>query len=349
MVDYSKWDRFEDSCDDDEEANNNDDRFTSPTPRVTRLEAPSTITTHADGTIHIAPTNAVESSPTEKGVVVKGVNDAAADKSDAPGTSRTIRFVGEQQTSDRIKGDNTIGSTPAGGIIPVRTTVPAPHWTAQGSRQRRLQIHDNDDYGRNGENDDIKTNDDDDNEMDLSKFYYWSQDRDTVTVRILLLPSNDSNARASYDVQLTAPLAYRDRNVSSLAAPGSQRLTIRRHNNRKSDDSEIILDRVLAYAVHLAEDDDDDGTVDWCIQPLTKDDMVGGAVVNNDDPCRVLILTLRKATPMVGVHVWWQRLFVDEPDRDESSDPIARRDRQEQFQATWERAHEEFRTNLGQK
>jgi hypothetical protein len=30
MVDYSKWDRFEDSSDDDEEENNNEDRFTSP-------------------------------------------------------------------------------------------------------------------------------------------------------------------------------------------------------------------------------------------------------------------------------------------------------------------------------
>jgi hypothetical protein len=175
-------------------------------------------------------------------------------------------------------------------------------------------------------------------------------------VRILLLPSSDDNdaiVSSYYDVQLTAPLAYRDRNVSSLAAPNSQRLTIcRLCRNKKSGDisDTIILDRVLAYAAQLAEDEDEDGTVDWCIQPLSKDDMVGGAVVvNDDDHCRVLILTLLKAKPMVGVHVWWQGLFIDEPDRDESGDPIARRARQEQFQSTWERAHEEFRTNLGQK
>jgi hypothetical protein len=136
-----------------------------------------------------------------------------------------------------------------------------------------------------------------------------------------------------------------------LTAPHSQRLTILRRNKQKSsgDKSDIMLNRILAYAVHLAEDDDEDGTVDWCIQPLSKNDMVGALVGNDDDHCRVLILTLRKATPMVGVHVWWQRLFIDEPDRDESCDPMARRTRQAQFQATLEQAHEEFRTNLGPK
>jgi hypothetical protein len=212
-----------------------------------------------------------------------------------------------------------------------------------------------DDHGLSGETDSFKNDDDDDDEMDLSRFYYWSQDRESVTVRILLLPSSDDNdalVSSYYDVQLTAPLAYRDRNVSSLAAPNSQRLTIRRRcRNKKSGDNSdiIILDRVLAYAVHLAEDDDEDGTVDWCIQPLSKDDMVGGAVVHDDDHCRVLILTLLKATPMVGVHVWWQRLFIDEPDRDESGDSIARRARQARFQSTWEQAHKEFRTNQGPK
>jgi hypothetical protein len=49
MVDYSKWDRFEDSSNDDD-----DDRHFSP-PRVTRLDALSTITTPADGTIRISP------------------------------------------------------------------------------------------------------------------------------------------------------------------------------------------------------------------------------------------------------------------------------------------------------
>jgi hypothetical protein len=147
MVDYSKWDRFEDSSDDDEEENNNEDRFTSPNPRVTRLEAPSTITTHADGTIHIKTTDAatarvvgVESSPREKGFVVKGDSDAAGtadNKPAAPGKTRTIRFVdGQPAASKRIKeDDDTISRTTAGGNIPASKTVPA-HWTAQGSRRR---------------------------------------------------------------------------------------------------------------------------------------------------------------------------------------------------------------------
>jgi hypothetical protein len=137
MVDYSKWDRFEDSSDDDDdEEAHHDDRFTSPTPRVTRLDAPSTITTHADGTIHIAPASAVGvcmvSSPKEAGVIVKGDNDAAADQPVEPDTARIIRFVGEQSAA-------SARTTAAGGIV-ARSTVPA-HWTAQGSRQRLRTSH----------------------------------------------------------------------------------------------------------------------------------------------------------------------------------------------------------------
>jgi hypothetical protein len=133
------------------------------------LDAPSTITTHADGTNHIETTEAAtasnavgggESSPTAKGVVKGDGDAAAADKQAAQETARTIRFVGEQHTaSGRIKGDNTIATTTAGGIIPARTTVPA-HWTAQGSRRRLRTVlkvgpHD-DDHGPSGETDSFK-------------------------------------------------------------------------------------------------------------------------------------------------------------------------------------------------
>jgi hypothetical protein len=95
------------------------------------------------------------------------------------------------------------------------------------------------------------------------------------------------------------------------------------------------LDQVLAYAVHLAEDDDDDDdTVDWSIQPWPS--------IDDDDHYKVLIITLHKATPMANVHVWWQRLFVNELARDESHDPIARHQQQAQFKTMWEQAHEHF-------
>jgi hypothetical protein len=106
------------------------------------LEAPSTITTHADGTIHIKTTDAatarvvgVESSPREKGFVVKGDSDAAGtadNKPAAPGKTRTIRFVdGQPAASKRIKeDDDTISRTTAGGNIPASQTVPA-HWTGR--------------------------------------------------------------------------------------------------------------------------------------------------------------------------------------------------------------------------
>jgi hypothetical protein len=144
-------------------------------------------------------------------------------------------------------------------------------------------------------------------------------------------------------------LSYRDRHLSSLTVPGRQRLMIDQSPKRSSscnNDSGTstirLLDQVLAYAVHLAEDDDDDNTVDWSIQqpwPLS--------IHNDDDGARrVLVITLHKAVPMVNVHVWWKRLFVNEIDRDESNDPIARKQQQAQFKTTWEQAHEQFRANI---
>jgi len=53
-IDYSKWDHFGDSSDDEEEQ--------QPFPRVTRLDTPSRISTTTDGTIHVTKSNTSDAS-----------------------------------------------------------------------------------------------------------------------------------------------------------------------------------------------------------------------------------------------------------------------------------------------
>jgi hypothetical protein len=388
MVDYSKWDRFEDSSDDDED----EDRLFSP-PRVTRLDAPSTITTQVDGTIRIRPSQEIETAaPAAAARRPPAAAAAARTTILAPPPPR-----GEQPSRIQPPPHNAAEEEECAAAVvvvveekikkPTSSIIPA-QWTAQGSRGRLLLVVPKEEVTGNEDRRCVPADDgdDDDDEKDLSKFYFWSQDRDTVTLRIPLpagggggdtttttvqnsssssASSSSSSSAFSYTVQLTAPLSYRDRHLSSLAVPGSQRLTIDQspkrlsssstgnnsdnHNNNIAipDDngssggattSIRLLDQVLAYAVHLAEDDDDnDNTVDWSILPWPSID---------DDHYKVLIITLYKATPMLNVHVWWQRLFVDEMARDEAHDPMARQHQKVQFQTMWEQAHEQFRANI---
>jgi len=128
-----------------------------------------------------------------------------------------------------------------------------------------------------------------------SRNLYWSQDRYTVTLRLELLRDTTEKVRS---VAVEGILPYSDRWMAVGTA--KPRLSC------VSTNGEMLLEGELPHPVHLAEEDSDDGLVDWSV------------VVDNNDKgqLRFLTITLHKAVPMQGLSVWWRRPLMGFPEVD---------------------------------
>ena len=153
----------------------------------------------------------------------------------------------------------------------------------------------------------------------------WSQDRDSVTLRVLIPAEQSTKA---WQVTLRGRLSYADRNVGVGSAAAAM-LEI-----RHAQHGVLLPPTALPHAIHKAQgehDEDDDASVDWTIER----DAAGRAYI---------AVTLCKAAPMAGVVVWWNRPLVGAEEIEMSwrtTDGAAAN-----FQQVWDQAHEQFRAKL---
>lgn len=152
----------------------------------------------------------------------------------------------------------------------------------------------------------------------------WSQDRDSVTLRVLIPAEQSTKA---WQVTLRGRLSYADRHVGVGSAAAAM-LEI-----RHAQHGVLLPPTALPHVIHKAqgEDDEDDASVDWAIER----DATGRAYI---------AVTLYKAAPMAGVVVWWNRPFVGAEEIEMSwrtTDGAAAN-----FQQVWDQAHEQFRAKL---
>jgi len=172
--------------------------------------------------------------------------------------------------------------------------------------------------------------------------FYWCQDRSIVEIR-LAFPSTLFSPK-SIRVRVVGALPYVDRNSavgrghhdddvadndyddnddnvdmmerSSLISSSSYgSIEVTSHNSSSSSSSSststtILLAGKLPRPIHLHENDDD---IDYNIEdyPLDNINEDNGLCVIKCD--RVLVITLPKATPMVGMTIWWDRPLVGYP------------------------------------
>lgn len=246
-IDYSKWDNLDVSSSEDE-----DD---VPQPRVTRLDAPSSVTFGGKG---------------------GEISAAAKPPSASPIPSPT----------------ETPKSTPAKNSVP-------SSWTDHGGLLRAQS------------------------NTDKERKLYWSQDRNSVTLRLELGPREKVKS-----VVVEGILPYADR----WSAVGSSKAKL----VCKSGE-EVLLKGELPHAVHLAEED---LATDWSVE--------------DEQMHRFLVVTLLKAVPMQGLTVWWRRPLTSFAEADLTT--IRGDDKSKQqgaaskdFLDAWEEAHKIFREGKQKK
>jgi hypothetical protein len=118
-----------------------------------------------------------------------------------------------------------------------------------------------------------------------------------------------------------------------------------------------VLEDTLAHPVYSPEDYDED-EVDWSIQNYsrTSSTVVKSSGENNDTNTnespdlfpfeKYILITLYKATPMMGMTFWWKRCLLSET-KDativHNSNEIQRK---QAFQKVWDEAHEQFQQSV---
>lgn len=236
-IDYSKWDNLEVSSSEDE------DEHGSPSPRVTRLDAPSKVTFGGkQGSISAVP---------------QGHATAKQPKSQL----KSQPLEASKTTKPPPKSTSAIGDTSA-----------PPSWTERGG---------------------LLASDGGDVEHKIKRKLYWAQDRYSVTLRLELRKEEKVGS-----VIVEGILPYSDR--WSAVGSTKPRLVCR----SSSADNVTLLEGELPHPVHLAEEDSDDGLIDWTVTAVAADEH------------RFLVITLHKAVPMQGLSVWWRRPLMEFPEAD---------------------------------
>jgi hypothetical protein len=145
----------------------------------------------------------------------------------------------------------------------------------------------------------------------------WSQDRHTVTLRLVL---QDGACVQGWNCRVKNVLDFKDRNC----AVGSCLQTLEIHLNES-----IWLRDELPHAVHLDEEED---SIDWCIQRWHS--------------IPYIVVNLRKAVPMQEVTMWWKQPLKSCP---EISLTWREADQERGFQRAWKEAHELFHKQVDEK
>jgi hypothetical protein len=325
---------------DDDDDDEDDDRIT---PRVTRLEAPSSISCTATGEIVIhEQNNSSSSSSSAKPLPSNKAKDdkapasflVATAKETAPKpestTEKSIAFVA-QHSKDECSSSRSIPAswTEKGSVCEITTTSPI------GNVSQKTQL-------------------------------YWSQDRSTVTFRFALIAAspldsssssyNKKNEEASlvrgWNCRVPGILSY-DNRTSAIGTTGDKPRLILTHSN-KNNVTLSFFDGELPYPVHLAQDDDQ---VDWSIERIESPTLSSILPPDSNNSVPFLCVTLFKATPMAGMVLWWNRPFTTCPElaqmewRKSTTDHTTKSGgggggtagAESSFQQAWDEAHRLFK------
>lgn len=314
-LNYAKWDHIGD----DDESSEGEDPIRQP--RVTKLEEPSTITTAADGSIITIGRANQTQPPSQKEITSTEEASSRTETTRAPAAA----IKPDLRSQRRAKGRGGVPAswTEKGTFI--------DHSTSEGHKSTKLSDQNDNDGGDDDDNDDNTT------AVIRRLSYYWSQDRLTVNVRILL-EYDDHHHRdvrkpqqQRWDCTVENILPYRDRQAAVMGSSSPQRLVV-------TCDGNILLQGHLSHPVYLADEED---TVDWSIEQYDSNDDDGDKAVH----CRYLLVTLYKATPFAGMAIWWKKVLQEE-DQEIALDWVKSNSA---FQEAWEEAHEQFRANLENK
>lgn len=164
---------------------------------------------------------------------------------------------------------------------------------------------------------------------DRGRSLYWCQDRNIVTLRLVLHPEGDENSEITAK-QLRARVkgqvySYKDRH----SAVGTHKTATLEISYKKGGTEEVLLQGTLPHAIHKEEDDEEEETttLEWTIEM--------------NGPGRHLQVVLYKATPMPDMVIWWKRPLMEFPEIELPSD-----DRNTSFQDAWNEAHQQFRAKV---
>jgi hypothetical protein len=246
-IDYSKWDKIDCSSSEEEED--------SGQPRVTHLDAPSTITRTSDGNL----------------------------------------IIGGQQQPGPVNSSNKTNKY-----------------------EEKIQ-----DWSQNGG---VVT-------TEAGSQLYWSQDRFSVCLR-LLLPSTGIKGK-DLRVELQGMIPFRDR----FSAVGNEHVSSLKLLWRDPTDqaTRTLLDGDLPHTVHATEDEE----LDWGIDRVTDH--------NSSEELSYWTINLPKAVPMQGVIIWWRRplkQFEEIDTRQANPDDASKA---QAFQKSWDEAHRQFREKMQEK
>ena len=363
-IDYSKWDRMEDSDDDDD---NNDGDRTPKHPQVTVFDQPTRVT-FGGVTTGSNPDNDIEF-----------VSSLTSSTSDAKSRSET-------DSSSKIEildsaGNAAVANTSTPAIAndastkrPIATDefgIPLS-WTENGasielSSLDKEKINQNVEYSEPS-HEEMQINDrsttpntsvDFPSEGTMIPYkYFWSQDRIMVHIRIPI----QSHQKLKYHVHVSNLLSYPDRHCATITTDSAkQRLVVtssslQGDSQSKKNDTVVVLEGTLTYPVYVPEDYDDD-EVDWSVQncsvPMSSSNNHGETDESNTDGTRLcrfekyILITLYKATPMMGMTIWWKRCLTSETNNATIvHNNINDTEQRLAFQKAWDEAHEQFQQTM---
>ena len=358
-IDYSKWDRMEDSDDDE---NGDDACIPKPHPQVTVFDQPTRVTfggnADHDGkeTATSSVTSCTSDAKSGSDVIHSTKNAATGDEMNSSQADATvIRATSSGETSTK----HTVATDKFG--IPLS-------WTENGATAELLS-HDKE----------ILTNQtihltDPEKEMipplqtsppvDLPLHemmtrgkYFWSQDRMMTHVRIPIT----SHQKLKYQVRISNLLSYPDRHCATFTTDSAKQRLVVTSSSMQGDNKNdtVLLEGTLSYPVYVPEDYDED-EVDWSIQTYTVPSSTNNDNIEMSDtntsatapffPAdKYLLITLYKATPMMGMTIWWKRCLTSETN--DATIIHNHNDTQQKraFQKIWDDAHEQFQQTIQSK
>uniref|UniRef100_A0A7S1BWG7 CS domain-containing protein n=1 Tax=Corethron hystrix TaxID=216773 RepID=A0A7S1BWG7_9STRA len=181
----------------------------------------------------------------------------------------------------------------------------------------------------------------------------WSQDRYNVIISVPFDPCKI--APKDIRVKLVGALSFSDR-FSAVGGElnsegheqghkkGSLSVTTTRCSSSEGNSlSSVLFEGSLPHFVHLAEDEDG---AEWEFENFEHFHLDPAEI---GEETKLLRVTFRKAVPMQGISIWWDRPFSHCPAIDTKK--IQQRNESSQSQAidSWNEAHQLFREKMKRK
>lgn len=358
-IDYSKWDRMEDSDDDDDD----DGDRTPMHPQVTVFDKPTRVTFGGD--IQMNSNDHDRDNVDELSSLMPSPTGTEKSKGEIKNSTQNPISGSEMNT---FHGDGLTPSTPNVEIVskrPITTDafgIPLS-WIKNGAsiqyssyeegmaKQRKEHSDQEDEATQEKDQPQQPTASVEHpfHETLLPYKYLWSQDRMMIHIRIPI----HSHRKLKYHVHVSNMLSYPDRHCATFTTESAKQQLVVSSSSIQEDRSsntnnDVLLEGTLTYPVYLPEDYDDD-EVDWSIQhynAAANDASIGATSTLPLE--KYILITLYKATPMMGMTIWWKRCLTSETN---DATIVSNNDslQKQAFQKVWDEAHEQFQQTIQSK